>query len=300
MFTVFVDVLLPVVLVATLGGTIAHRAGMRVEALAGLTFTLFTPALIFDSLSHIHTNGATVTRIVTVVVVGFAVIAATSLLWSRCVGQDRSTLAAAALCSAVANLGNMGLPITRLAFGKAGLEIAVVALVASSILTYSAGVFLASMASGSARAALSAPLRVPALWAAVAALVVQASDIGVPHTVESATSTLAGAAIPAMLVVLGLQVREHLHGIDDFRVAIVPLGLRLCASPALAGAIALSVGLGGVAARTLILLGGMPTAVNTTIIATRYRARPVFVTQVVVASTILSVVTLTMLTTLLR
>jgi predicted permease len=299
-FIVFVDVLLPVVLVAAVGGAVAHRAGMRVEPLASLTFTLFTPALIFDSLSRVSTNGATVARIVAVIVIGFAVAAAASLAWSRLAGQDRPTLAAAALCAAVANLGNMGLPVARLAFGEVGLEVAVVAFVASSVLTYSAGVFLASMASGSARAALSAPLRAPALWAAVAALVVQASDVAVPHAVETATSTLAGAAIPAMLVVLGLQVREHLHRIDDVRVAVVPLGLRLFASPALAAAIAASVGLGGVAARTLILLGGMPTAVNTTIIATRYRARPALVTQVVVASTLISVITLTVLTTLLR
>jgi predicted permease len=299
-FVVFVDVLLPVVLVAALGGTVAHLAGVRVEPLASLTFSLFTPALIFDSLSTIRTNGATVARIVAVIVIGFAILAVASLVWSRCVGQDRPTLAAAAICAAIGNLGNMGLPVARLAFGDAGLEVAVVALVASTILTYSAGVFLASMASGTARAALSAPLRAPALWAAVAALVVQVSDIGVPHAVETATSTLAGAAIPAMLVVLGLQVREHLHRIDDVRVAVVPLGLRLFASPVLAGAIAVSVGLGGVAARTLVLLGGMPTAVNTTIIATRYRARPALVTQVVVASTLISVVTLTVLITLLR
>ena len=50
----------------------------------------------------------------------------------------------------------------------------------------------------------------------------------------------------------------------------------------------------------LIVLGGMPTAVFATILATEFAARPQFVTRSVVASTLLSVLTLTVLITLVR
>jgi len=46
---------------------------------------------------------------------------------------------------------------------------------------------------------------------------------------------------------------------------------------------------------TLIVLGGMPTAVNATIIATQYQARPDFVTKAVIASTVASIATSTVL-----
>jgi predicted permease len=251
---------------------------------------VFSPALVFESLRDIRATGSTVGRVVLVVAVGFVLAAAISTAWSRLNREDRATTAAAALCGAVANMGNMGLPIATLAFGAKGLDVAVVAFVTASVLTYSGGIVLASLASGTARAALSAPLRVPALWASVAALAVRYGDLPVPGVVEASAGSLAGAAIPTMLVVLGLQVRGHVPTTDDL----------LLVSPLVAAGAVSAVGLGGVPGRTLILLGGMPTAVNTTIIASQYRARPALVTQAVVATTLLSLVSLTALLTLLR
>ena len=300
MLAVFGDVLLPVLLVAGVGGAVAKRVGMPIAPLAALTFDVFSPALVFEALREVETSSATVTRVIAVVVTSFVVLAATSMAWSRLRHHDRPTLAASALCVAVGNMGNMGLPIASLAFGRPGLDIAVVAFVASSVLTYSGGVMLASSASGSAREAFRAPVRVPALWAALAALAVRLGGVPLPGIVDTTTKTLAGAAIPTMLVVLGLQVRQHAPAIHSLRAAVVPLGLRLCASPAIAAATATLVGLDGVTRRTMIVLGGMPTAVNTTILATQYRSHPAFVTQVVVASTLVSVVSLTVLVTLLH
>jgi predicted permease len=262
MIGVFIDVLLPVVLIAGIGGALAHRARMPVAPLAALTFDVFSPALVFDSLHDVRTSGATVGRIVAVVVGTFAIIAMVSILHSRRTRQDRPTLAAKALGSAVGNMGNMGLPVATLAFGRLGLEVAGVAFVASSVLTYSGGVILASCASGPARTAFLAPLRVPALWAAVAALAFRIGGLPTPRVVDATASTLAGAAIPAMLIVLGLHVRQHIPVVEDLRTAVIPLGLRLCASPLITAALATVVGLDGVARRTMILLGGMPTAVT--------------------------------------
>ena len=56
----------------------------------------------------------------------------------------------------------------------------------------------------------------------------------------------------------------------------------------------------GVTRGTLIVLAAMPTAVSAIILATTFKARPVFVTQVVVSSTLLSMVTLSVLIALVR
>jgi predicted permease len=300
MFAVFVDVILPILLVAAIGGEIAHRAGMPITSLSTLAFEVFSPALVFESLRDVHTDAAVVGRVVFVVLASFVLTATSSMVWSRAVGHDRVTGSASALCAAVANTGNMGLPVASLAFGPAGLDIAVVAFVTSSVLAYSGGVFLASCATASTRTAARAPLRVPALWAAAAALVVRSAEVPIPSLVYATTSTLAAAAIPTMLVVLGLRVREHGLVFDGVRHVAVPVALRLCAGPAVALALAALVGLHGLAERTVVVVGGMPTAVNATILATQYRARPALVTQVVVLSTLVSVLTLTLLVAWLR
>lgn len=300
MIDILLDVMLPVVLVAAIGSAVAHRVGLTVAPLASLTFNLFSPALVFQSLRDIRASSSTVGRVVAVILIGFVVTTVLSVLWSRATGEDRATAAAAALCSAVANMGNMGLPVAALAFGDRGLDVAVVAFVVSSVLTYSGGVVLASLASGPARGALSAPFRVPALWASVAALVVRYGDVRPPGFVEDTAATMAGAAIPLMLVVLGLQIRNHVPTIADVRPVGGALAVRLCVAPAVAAAAVAAMGLQGVPGKTLILLGGMPTAVNTTILAAQYDARPGLVTQTVVASSLASLITLTTLLLLLQ
>lgn len=297
---VFVNVILPVLVIAALGGWVGQRAGLPVAPLATVTFDLFSPALVFTSLLDIRTTGGTAARIVVVIVGGFVVLALTSMLLSKASRHDRPTLAAAALCAAVANMGNMGIPIAALAFGEKGLEVAVIAFVASAVLNFSGGVVIASLASGSMRAALRAPLVVPALWGAVLALGVNAADIRLPTAVTTSAEVLAGAAIPAMLMVLGLQVVRGMPTLHHLRDVLGTLALRLGLAPLVAAGIATMVGLGGVTRSTLVVLGGMPTAVNATILATRYEARPTWVTRAVVASTLLSVATITALVTVLR
>jgi predicted permease len=75
---------------------------------------------------------------------------------------------------------------------------------------------------------------------------------------------------------------------------------RLVIAPAAAWVCAEALSIDGVTRDTLIVLAAMPTAVSAIILATTFSARPVFVTQVVVSSTLLSMLTLSVLITLLR
>ena len=51
MLDVFLDVVLPVIIVALLGGAVGRWRGITVPPLSGLVFYLFGPALVFDSMS---------------------------------------------------------------------------------------------------------------------------------------------------------------------------------------------------------------------------------------------------------
>lgn len=195
----------------------------------------------------------------------------------------------------MANMGNMGLPISALAFGSEGLAVAVVAMVTASVLANSGGIVIASLAGNGVGGALSSPLKVPALWAVVPGLLVNAGVVPFPAWLSSASETLAGAAIPTMLVVLGLQIVERIPTPGDAVQLALPISLRLLLGPVVATGAALLVGLDGVARSTMIVLGGMPTAVATTIIAVQYDAQPELVSRTAVLSTGFSFVTLTLL-----
>jgi predicted permease len=194
----------------------------------------------------------------------FAVNAIVASVWSSARHSDRATRASQ--CSRLCRQsGNMGLPMARLAFGEAGLAIAVVMFVTGVVLWSSAGIALGAWARGThrgARVAL-APLRYPSIYAAALGAIVNIANIDLSTLIRESTTTLADASIPCMLVVLGLQFRRPRF--DDLAEPLATSVNRLLIGPLAAWPLAVLVGLEGIPARTSIMMAGMPTAVMTTI-----------------------------------
>jgi predicted permease len=203
---VFLDVILPVALAAIAGGVVGRRLGLPVEPFAAAVFHLFNPCLVFTLIAGLELEGGDVVGVVVVGLAVFAVNVAVAQAWSRLRGDDERTVAGLSLASAVANQGNLGLPISALALGTAGLEVASVAFVTGVVLWSSLGVAVGSFGRGRLREALVAPLRYPAVYAAAAGVVVNLTDVDLPTALDASLGTLADASIPTMLLVLGLQL----------------------------------------------------------------------------------------------
>ena len=300
MLEVFLDVILPVVLVALAAAALDRFRPIPAQPIGTIVFFLFTPSLVFHSLSGTDLPADLSFRIVGVAVIVFAAGYALSSAWSLAARHDAPLRAGLALSVTSVNAGNMGLPVTLLAFGDAGLELAVVHFVTVATLAASASVIVASMAGGSALQALKAPFKYPVLYAAIAGLVVSRANVELPITIAAPIESLAGAAVPAMLVVLGLQLGRGLGERGDLVDTGAATVLRLVAGPVIALGATYLLGIDGLAQRVVIVLGGMPTAVFAIIIATEFGARPEFVTRSVVTSTLVSVLTLTVLVTVVQ
>ncbi len=299
MLRVFLEVVLPVALVALVGGAVGRWRGVPVAPVSALVFYLFSPALVFHSMATTQVSADVSLRILGVMVGTYAAMWVASSAWSLLRGHSASFRAAFALGATTPNVGNMGLPVAQLAFGDAGLQVAVVNFVAGATLTNTAGIVVASMAGGSRMEALRAPLRAPYIYAAIAGLLVNVLDVPLPMAIESPARTLSVAAVPCMLVVLGLQLQAA-GGREHIGETVVVNAMRLLIAPVAAWVVAGALGLDGVTRSTLVVLAAMPTAVIATILATEYRAEPSFVTRVVVTSTLASMATLTALITLVR
>jgi predicted permease len=105
-----------------------------------------------------------------------------------------------------------------------------------------------------------------------------------------------------MLAVLGLKLAETVEGgVQALRPpALVAVALlRLVVSPALAWGLAGLVGLEGLARDVTILQSAMPTAVVTTILATEFETAPRFAALCVLATTLGSLLTVTVILNLL-
>jgi malate permease and related proteins len=295
LLAIFASTLLPVFLVALAGYVLSSFVELDGRTLGRFLFFLATPSLVFRSLYRM-TLDVTALQHVAVVTVGVMVVGVVlSLLVS--VGQERRRRAGLILAGSIGNNGNMGIPICYFAFGDAGVALATVYYAITSFLSNTVGVVIASAGSTTVLRALVHSLQSPVLYAAVLGLLFNQVQITVPESLFSAIDLLAGAAVPGMLVLLGMQLRgTHFGG--DQRIVWRSVLIRLVASPLVALALCNWMGVGGLERQVLIVQAAMPTAVMTTVLATEFNTAPRLVAAAVLASSLLSMVTLSVVLSL--
>jgi len=288
---IFSSTLLPVLLVALAGYVLASFLPLDERTLGRFLFFLATPSLVFRSLYHM-TLDLTALGHIAVITVGVLVVGV-ALGWLASRGQDRRQRAGLILASAIGNNGNMGIPICLFAFGEAGLVLATVYYAISSFLSNTVGVVIASAGSTTLLKAAIHSLRAPVLYAAGLGLLLNRAQIAVPDGLDRAVELLAGAAVPGMLVLLGVQLRATRFGLDQ-RVIWRSVLIRLVASPLVAWGLCFLLGIGGLERQVLIVQAAMPTAVMTTVLATEFNAAPRLVAAAVLATTLLSMITISL------
>jgi predicted permease len=212
---------------------------------------------------------------------------------------ERPQLAAFLIVVMFSNAGNYGLSVVLFAFGRDVLARAAVFFVTSALMMYTLGTFLASSGHRGGRAALRGLLRVPAVWGLAAAALVIWTGLELPKGVFRPVELLGSAAIPSMLLVLGMQFEKGARPERPGLVAAAAV-LALMGTPLIGFFLALVLGLTGLARQAVLVESAMPSAVITTILALEFDVAPRFVTSVVVVTTLASPITVSVLIALLQ
>ena len=228
-----------------------------------------------------------------------ATIGLIAWLAAKTMRLDRPTTIALMLVVMFSNGGNYGLPVVMFAFGKDALAFASVYFVSSSILTYTAGVFLAASGRRTVMQALAGVTRVPTVYAVTAAALAMWLHLPLPDVVMRPVGLLSDAALPLMILILGMQLERAVWP-ERAAVVATAVALSLFVTPALGWTFATLLGMTGPAFDAAVVQASMPAAVVTTILALQYEIAPGFVTSVVVLSTLLSPFTLTWIIAMLK
>lgn len=294
----FGDNILPILIVAGAGYLLQRLLRIDPRPVSQVIFYAFTPCLVFTLLMGTIPDAGEAIRMVVLATIVMAVIGLLSWAAARLAGLDSRGTAALILASTFMNAGNYGLSLSLFAFGEAGLAMASIFFLTSSVLTNSVGVYVASAGRLPPLVAIKGLLRVPALYAVPAALIVQFTGWTLPLPIQRPIDLLAQATIPSLLLLLGIQIASGGFPREKGQLSIT-VGLRLIVSPAVAWALAYAMGLSLVARQAAIIEAAMPSAVLATVIALEFDAQPEFVTGAVLATTVLSPLTITPLLLLL-
>ena len=196
------------------------------------------------------------------------------------------------------NVGNYGLTLLQLRYGEDGMSRGVIYYIVSTIMAYTLGVFVASLGRAGWRETLRRMVRLPAVYAAVLALVVYSFQIPVPTPIMNGITIVGAGAIPMMLLVLGMQIADLRT--DDATSYVWPaVALRLIGGALVGLVLAWLLSLEGLGRSAMIIESSMPTAVITLFLATEFDLPTSTVARIVVYSTLLSPLTIAATITIL-
>ena len=298
LLSLFANNLLPILITAAAGFLVQKFLGLSQRPLSQVAFYLLSPALVFSLLLAAEIPSSQILAMMGFAAAVVLIVAVASLLLSRAVSLGPKLAAAVLLSTAFMNAGNYGLSLNQFVYGEGGLTWASLYFVASMMLTNSLGVFAASRGQRGPLAAFRELAKIPAVYAIPLALTVRSLGITLPAPISRPIALLGAAAVPVMLLILGMQIGSG-RAITHRGLLAACVGLRLVLAPLAAWLIAPYFGLEGLARQVGVLESAMPTAVMSTIIAIEFDVEPAFVTGVVLVTTLLSPLTLTPLIALL-
>lgn len=292
LFTIFANNLLPVLLLAGAGFALGRVFKLDPRPLGRVIFYIFSPLLVFNLITQSRLSFGEIGAMM-----GFSALVmlgalALAFLLGKLLRLERAALTVVLLTSLVGNNGNYGMPIISFAFGQEALAYASIYFVTSAIMVYTVGVMIASLGHLRFKDALIGLLKVPAIYAIILAMIFVRAGWTLPEPLQRTVTLASGAAIPSMLVLLGLEL-QRAEWTRNLRAIGIPSFCRLVAGPLLALALSALFGLPAPARQAGVTEAGMPTAVMTTVLAAEYRLESSLVTAIVFTTTLLSPLTLT-------
>jgi malate permease and related proteins len=277
------NVVAPVALLGAVGFAWV-RAGFDypIEFITRLSMTLSVPALIFTALMKTKVDPSALRDLTLAAAAAYLALTAVFLAVTAALRLDRRTYLAPLIFG---NTGNVGLPLALFAFGQPGLEFAVVVFAVMIIWSFTFGLWV--VAGG------GPPVRVlgePVVGATLLGALFLWQGWQTPDWLTRSLDLVGQLAIPLMLITLGVAVARLTAG--RIRRAFGLSALRAVLCTAVAAAVGAAFGLPPVAFSVLVLQVATPVAVTSYLLAAKYGADAEAVAGLVIASTLLAVVTL--------
>ncbi len=283
---------MPVMIIVLTGYVSQRILKYDIVPFSKLIFHILIPCLIFNRLYQTTLGLQEFSRIVIFSGAIILFMGLCSLPFSFIRGFSASMRVAFALSLMFYNSGNYGLPVIELVFGKNSMtsSIQIMVLTTQNIVNFTLGIFLIAKGKHTFRESVRRTLRFPMLYAVIIAFVLRGFHVRVWEPLWVSIDRIADALVPVALIMLGAQLARIRFG-SGLLDPILSSFCRLFIGPLIAFALIALFRFDSVTAKTLLISSGMPSAVNTALLATEFGNEPQFATQAVFISTLLSIVT---------
>jgi predicted permease len=275
------NVVAPVFAVAFVGWAYAAWRRVDLRGLADVVLYLSAPALVFGGLVGADTRLG---------LRGLLLVGGGAVFASLCSGAAAWAVFRATrfggrglvISAMFPNTGNLGLPLALFAFGEEGLAVAVVVFVSITLVHYSLGVMIVSGSTHPGPA-----LRMPLFHAAVVGVALTLAGIELPAPLLRGVNLLGQAAVPLMLLSLGIRMRSV--RLTRPWPAMATVALRMLPGFAASVVWVAAFGLAGAERGVVLVTGVLPPAVMNFVLAEAHGQQGEEVASAILLGTTLSV-----------
>ena len=273
----------PIFILAAVGyGWVKFGFEYRVEFVTRLAMTLAVPCLIFVALMTADIDPQALGSLSLASFTAYGLVSIVFLGIVKLRKLDTSTYLAPLVFG---NTGNLGLPLAMFAFGEEGLSYAVVVFAVMAILSFTIGVWV--VAGG------GSPIRVikePVVAATFLGALFLWQGWQTPIFLTNALKLIGQMAIPIMLITLGVAIARL--ETNNMGRAVWLSAIKVVVSAGAAWTAARWFGLAPIPSAVLIVQLATPVAVTSYLLAKKYGHEAQPVAGLVVASTLLCVISL--------
>lgn len=297
--TVFIQVVLPALLIFLAGYGVQKWKRMEIKSISTFAVYLLTPALVFVTFYDAVLDQQYLFMTIFCFMLLF-IIVIINKIYAKIRKFPPNVENGLILSTAFMNSGNYGAPIILFAYGELGFAYAVSFLVLQSVFMNFFGLYYAASGQMGFRLALRTIFSMPLTFALIIALTMNIFQINMPYNLYSAIELVSLAAIPVVMLVLGMQLAElKVDKMVNKEKLLFGTVVRMFLSPVIAFAFVILIPMDPLLGNVIIVLSAMPTAVTTTMFALQFDTAPQLVSAIAFVTTLVSVITISVLITLL-
>jgi hypothetical protein len=290
----FLNVILPIMAVFASGFILQRFRWLSVQSLSAVSLYIFSPALVFVTLYEAEFDRGYIVILVYMFVLFYVMVFINKIL-AKVFKWPQNIESAAILSTGFMNSGNYGLPVVLFSVGQAALPYSVFIMVVQALQNNFFGVYYASRSKSGVKQAFINVLKMPTTYAAILAFTAQIVSVQIPESIHSALAMVGDAAIPVMMVMLGMQLASITGLKLNWQVILSSVTLKMLIAPLIGFLFVLLVDVDPIIATVIIIISAMPTAATTTMYAIEFDTEPDLVSSITFISTVSSIFTLTIL-----
>ncbi|AJG93783.1 transporter [Bacillus anthracis] len=291
---IILDVIVPILILMLIGVILQRKFQFNLKQLSTLITYCLMPAAVFVNIYDIRIEIDLLLQIIYYLMLYSLSLIIVSHLISKTLKLEIGESAALKNSISLMNSGNYGLPVSQLIFSQnpVGISIQIFIVIFQNLLTYSYGIYNLLSATKTIGGIIQSFLRLPVFHALVLGILFQSFTIQLPNSIFLPLNQLANSFVAIALILLGAQLANIKLNFFH-RVITWSLIGRLLMGPLLALSMIYLLNIDGIVAQSLFIASSFPTSRNTSTIAMEYQIEPELHAQIVLFSTLFSIITVT-------